>query len=1474
MRRTLRRLPVALLMGIIPAVLGTVAAVLYSDAGNTVLGRLAGQELSRLFRGQFTISRVSGTFTTSIELRDVVIRDTMGQLFASVPRLRVAYAAPNLLAGRFVFSAAELERPEVHIVKRANGRLNLHEIFRLGEGPGGGRSPLIEIRNLRLHDANVELRLPWNPPDTADTPQLVGAALAADRARPGRVVLQTPDGLRRVVELNGLTARLPRVRISSPDRSPLTFDVDSLSSRVSDPALTVVDLAAHAWTHGDSLAFTAHRAALPHSRFTGGGVITWPHGPVLYDFTLDAARLDLRDLHWVSPDFPDMTGRAVVTARSRSEQLTAYTLHRLDLRGRGGRISGDVTALTDQRRGLGVEDMAVELTDLDLDVPRPYLDTMPLHGTLTGRLSGAGFRDGLDLDADLVFRDAAIEGGATSTIAGSGHLILGGPDGTVFDTVVVAAADVDLQSVRLISPSVALRGRLQLAGVLRGPWRDVTYSGDLTHRDGDHPESRATGTTTLDTRGDTLRFETRLNVAPVVFDGLRPSYPGLVSQGAVSGLVAAEGTVQRFHLQAAVQGDLGALAVSGMIAAQGERIEADSLTARFSALDLALLRGGGPHTSLAGRLFADGALDTTTGPAGTLALDLGQGTIAELAFDTVSARVRAGNGLIQLDTGMVGWPAGRLAGSGRLPWREKGDQQLHAEFTADSLSPFEPFVERFTGPPSDSGPASAPLHGHLTGEVNVLGSVSEPRFLVWARGRDLAWREIRAPAVGFGFGWNRAERPEIGAALQADSVTVGNWVLTRVNTVAGGFQDSLRWLASGSLAETASFSAGGEWWSRSDAGRLVLDSLVAQLPQHAWHLRAPATVTFRKGEIEVSPVGVEASDGSGSLDVVGRVPRATPGDLRVSAQGVELRDVYSLLELDTAGMGGTLQLDLALGGTAAKPTARGTGSIADLSFGEFGSPFVQGVIDYADRSLDANLLMWKTGQPVLRVEARLPLDLALRSVPRRQVNGPLSVRAIADSTDLVVAEAFTRNLRRVRGTLRAVVEVAGTWESPQLGGIVEIRNASADVPGLGVHYDRVNALAHLAGDSVTVDSLVARSGEGNLRATGGLRLERLTRPVLDLTFRARRFRAIDVRRFLTLDATGTVRLTGPVFRAHLTGRMTADAGNLHFADLITKRIVDLENPGDSGLIDLNLIRSEQLGANFQSRFLDSLSIAAMQIQMGESFWLRSDEANIQLDGNLTVAKVRDRYRFDGTLNAVRGNYTLRIGGFVTRDFTVDRGTVRYFGTPDLNADLDIEASHTVIAVEKNEEIPVIARITGTMLQPRLELTSPPTAQRGALSQTELVSYLMFGRPTFSLQGQGTQGSQYAAVQAGVSYLTSAFSSELQRTLISDLGVPIDYLDIRPGTTGGAVFGGQGGSAQVAQVAAGWQIGRKWFVSLVADLCTNVQRFYPNAEFRMTREVRLKTSLEPTYSCQAAQVNPALSTNKYQVGLDVLWEREY
>jgi hypothetical protein len=109
---------------------------------------------------------------------------------------------------------------------------------------------------------------------------------------------------------------------------------------------------------------------------------------------------------------------------------------------------------------------------------------------------------------------------------------------------------------------------------------------------------------------------------------------------------------------------------------------------------------------------------------------------------------------------------------------------------------------------------------------------------------------------------------------------------------------------------------------------------------------------------------------------------------------------------------------------------------------------------------------------------------------------------------------------------------------------------------------------------------------------------------------------------------------------------------------------------------------------------------------------------------------------------------------------------------------------------------IIARITGTLLQPKLALESD---QHPPLSETELVSYLMFGRSSFAVNSGGAASqNQSAALATGISYFSSALSSEIQRTLISDLGVPIDYLDIRPGT----VSSGTGFRDQQRRLAGG------------------------------------------------------------------------
>ena len=265
--------------------------------------------------------------------------------------------------------------------------------------------------------------------------------------------------------------------------------------------------------------------------------------------------------------------------------------------------------------------------------------------------------------------------------------------------------------------------------------------------------------------------------------------------------------------------------------------------------------------------------------------------------------------------------------------------------------------------------------------------------------------------------------------------------------------------------------------------------------------------------------------------------------------------------------------------------------------------------------------------------------------------------------------------------------------------------------------------------------------------------------------------------------------------------------------------------------------------------------------MGSDVWLRSAEANIQLEGRVRLSKQGQTYNPTGTLNAPRGNYTLKIGP-VARDFTVNRGQVTYTG--DLNAGLDIAAQHTVRSI-RGDEIPIVASISGTLFQPKLTLSS---TIRPPISETDLISYVITGYPASeaTLLGQGW------ALQTGLSYL----SSELERALIQDIGVPIDLIEIRPGVSANPTGGGS-----LTQLAAGWQIGKKTFLTFNAGFCPDFSQLShknlgASLEFRFSREWKLQTAVEPTVqSCNNfATANKFVGTSLYQIGFDILWEREF
>lgn len=1487
MRRLIARVSYVSVLTVLAAVVGTVSALILTTPGHELLARVLTEQSHRLVRGSLAVGRIEGDFLTRLRFDSVAVRDTAGQPLADIRRLEIRFRLTNLLAGRIVFDSVHAAGVRLVVVKHRGDRMNYQEILRLGESNGTGPGTLLRIDHLVIDDGRLTVKTPWNPDGRLATPRQRDSALAAERARPGRIIepgVRAGDGLMLVRTLDQLTASFPVMRISTPDHLPFAATIDSVAGVVSDPAIMVRGLKGKIVQGADSLLFDFERARMPNTVLRGVGRLDWPRDTLLYRFEMAASQLDLVDLRWVSPQFPALRGTGRVAARSLAGSRTEYDIRDLDVADPSSRIRGRLVAILDVDRGLGFRDLDLALGNMDLEIVRPYLDTLPFRGRLTGDLRASGFFDRMTVDGDWSFRDAGVPGGAENRLAFSGDVTLGAAGGIGFHGTRLLRSDFDLRTIRLVTPAVRLDGRLALAGVLDGPWRNVTWDGRVEHRDGDRPMSAITGRARLDTRGPLLGLDARLAVDTLSFDGIRRSFPMITMTGAVQGTISLNGFLDAMAVRGDLAGAVGRYRFDGSTTLLPPRWSARGLAVDFERADLAALSGGrAPGTRLEGHLDLTGTIDTLVAPETELALRLGAGSIRELAIDSGQARLRIHDSLITIDTAAVRWEGGGGFGHGTLGWTAAHAGRIDAEAFALSLAPFDSLAAVTLGLSRGEVSEEELLGGRARGRMTLTGSLDRWAVDANARADSASWMggRLRQGAATLALAGGRRDVTGMSLRAAVDTLARNQLTFAGLGLDLDGGMDDLAWSVRGKGGALAGVRASGRWRSRADSIRLLaLDSLDLGVLDRTWRLLRPATIALDSVAFADSLI-VGTDDGSGLIRLSGSWPGRAAGQGRILALGVALRDLYALAQRDTTGIGGTVALDARVGGTLARPTFRGSATVTGPVIGDVKAPLVRSVFNYEDRLLQSNLTFWRTGRPVLDVDAVLPLDLAFARVDRRQLPGDLVIRGRADSVDLGVLEAFTPNVRRVTGSLAIDAQIGGTWDAPRLGGRIGVRDGALFVPALRVSYGPLRGGVRFTGDSIVADSISVGSGAGQLTVGGAVRLERLTHPILSLDFDARDFALIDVPDYLTLRATGEVALRGPIERPVLTGEARATSSVLYFADLITKDIVNLEDPANADLVDTTALRAQKLGAQFQSRFLDSLAIRDLRFRVGQDVWLRSSEANVQLEGSVTVNKERRRsrrgeYRVSGQFNTPRGSYTLKLGP-VYRTFAVDQGTVRYFNTPDLNADLDIAARYVVrTALSGGDDYPVIAKVTGTLLVPKLNLTTEPG--RPPIPERDLLALLITGTMSNTLLAGGNgffnvrnTGQMLASVASTV------LSSEIERALISSPNAAFDLIEIRPGLAQGNGLLATGGT--VTTLALGRQLGRRLFATFNVGGCLqrlefNRQYLGASLEYRLHPTLKIQVAAEPVQSCLGQSSGILVRPSRYQFGADIKWDREY
>jgi translocation and assembly module TamB len=308
----------------------------------------------------------------------------------------------------------------------------------------------------------------------------------------------------------------------------------------------------------------------------------------------------------------------------------------------------------------------------------------------------------------------------------------------------------------------------------------------------------------------------------------------------------------------------------------------------------------------------------------------------------------------------------------------------------------------------------------------------------------------------------------------------------------------------------------------------------------------------------------------------------------------------------------------------------------------------------------------------------------------------------ARAADANILPIVFPDIDNAAGLLTANGTVKGTLASPQIDGRIELANGEFDSYRVNLALRDLNLIANLAGNELFFNGK-GRAGEGALNVGGRfawqdgvsrgnlqLRGENLLVADLpdyrvvaspDLNF------AIDGR---NLNATGTVTIPSALVQpADLSGSVQASED---------ARYVGEHPAEESGRYIVNSDVRVNMGDDVR---VDSFGLQG-RIVGGVSTTIRTGEAPIGR-GELSVAE--GRYEAYG------------------QKLEISRGKLLFEGSSLSDPALDIEARRKV------ETVTVGLNVRGTLQQPRLSFFSEPT-----MPQTQIVSYLLVGKPIDSMQG--------------------------------------------------------------------------------------------------------------------------------------------
>jgi hypothetical protein len=643
-------------------------------------------------------------------------------------------------------------------------------------------------------------------------------------------------------------------------------------------------------------------------------------------------------------------------------------------------------------------------------------------------------------------------------------------------------------------------------------------------------------------------------------------------------------------------------------------------------------------------------------------------------------------------------------------------------------------------------------------------------------------------------------------------------------------------------------------------------------------------VRLDHGSVAIDSIELRSSAGE-RLSASGRIPKSGNVSLDVAAERVHIASVLRALQRDVDG-DGVVGATAHLSGTRAQPVVEGRATLRDARWLDTRAPDADVALDYRDRraALRAEARD-SVGRRVLRGTASLPYDLALEPVVgSRRLGGPLTADVVMDSLALASLPLRSRKLADVRGKVGAEVRVRGTWREPEVRGRAALRGGGLTLLSTMMKVEGAVADLTMTGDTLRLDSLVARAG-GPFRATGIVDLSDRSRPFVRMTASGDELRLMNQRRG-EVDASASVSVIGPLSELRVTGRGEMLRGFLALKSF-RKDLLRVKAPGDLSFMsvyDTTAPPGDRARVAMARRVPRSFAIVAdltLVIDRGNYYRNRPD-ANTEFatgEGEALVAHLDQRSDDQWIVGFVR--IPGGVAFFRTQPFPPVRGSLTF--TPHTGAQHVVqEVGERLVWEPGRGWLPLQLFTGGTSKVPAIGLES------GALFPIrgrELNGYLTQGRTSTSLLQQS--GSSLSGSESWSGQLSGEVGALARRqqgatalgVLLHDIGTgatkewTFDAFSVSPADVPTELVFGKTGGVRGALVEGGRYFSTERYLAGQFRLTTGIPGFRLAQRFGTT--YRLDLGLEPRFLFRAPEelgiTHPTIRTGVFGAFLTRMWD---